>query len=243
MRDLVLYCNCFPGHAARIRQFQQRDLMCHAANLAPDTRQQLRDSGWCFDDQGDNISGLNPWLGDLTGLYWVWRNTQDEWVGTNQYRRSYDDSDVAAIVPSQHKLWISNWVHFPFSLRQQYQQCHGDTGLHVLWEAARQNRIPFTCDMVQQLDNITAISPCNMFFAHRTVFDRVCEILFDIILELHDGVKYMLPYLPPGPDGRVHPRMLAFIAERSLTLIYHNARHFLGDIEVTPIRYYTHGSK
>lgn len=243
MRDLVLYCNCFAGHEPRHRQALQRDLMCGAANLTTLQRDGLRDRGFLFDDQGQNISHDNRWLGDLTGLYWVWQNTQDEWVGTNQYRRSYDDDEIAAIELNQHNLWISNWLHFPCSLRQQYQQCHGDTGLHVLWEAARQNRIPFTCTMVQQLDYITAISPCNMFFAHRTVFDRVCEILFDIILELHDGVKYMLPCLPPGPDGRVHARMLAFIAERCLTLIYHNARYFLGDIEVTPIRYYTHGSK
>lgn len=242
MRDLVLYCNCFPGHTARVNQFQQRNLMCHAISLDQDTRLQLRDLGWYFDDQGDNISMLNPWLGDLTGLYWVWRNTDDEWVGTNQYRRSYDDSDVSAIQPNTNQLWISNWVTFPFSIRQQYQQCHGDTGLHVLWEAAKQGRIPFTTDMVQQLDYITAISPCNMFFAHRKVFDRVCEILFDIVLELYSGTKYMLPYMSPGPDGRVQIRTLAFIAERCLTLIYHNSRHFLGDVQITPIRYYTHAT-
>lgn len=243
MRDLVLYCNCFPGYLPRIRQFQQRDLMCHATSLDHHTRKELRDLGFCFDDQGDNISQQNPWLGDLTGLYWVWKNTQDQWVGTNQYRRSYDNSDVDSQQPSEQTLWINNWVHFPFSIAQQYRQCHGDIGLHVLWEAANQRRISLTTSMIQDMDNINMISPCNMFFAHRSVFDRVCSVLFDIVFDLQSGVRYSLPYMQQTPDGRPQTRMLAFLAERILSLIYVNSRHFLGDIDIIPIRYYTHGNR
>lgn len=243
MRDLVLYCNCFPGHLPRIRQFQQRDLMCHAVSLDAGTRADLASRNFCFDDQGHNISDQNPWLGDLTGLYWVWKNTQDEWVGTNQYRRSYDDGDVQAITPSNKRLWISNWVQFPFSIAQQYRQCHGDIGLQILWEAANQHRISLTTGMIEHMDNVNIISPCNMFFAHRSVFDRVCSVLFEIIFELQDGVRYSLPYMQHGPDGRPQTRMLAFLSERILSLIYVNSRHFLGDVDVTPIRYYTHGTK
>jgi hypothetical protein len=243
MHDLVLYCNCFPGHLPRIHQFQQRNLMCHAASLEPVVRQQLSDQGFYFDDQGENISDQNPWLGDLTGLYWAWKNTQDEWVGTNQYRRSYDEADVRAIDPRENRLWISTWVQFPYSIAQQYRQCHGDIGLQVLWEAARQQRIALDIKMIEHMDNINIVSPCNMFFAHRTVFDRVCSVLFEIIFELRDGVRYSLPYMQIAPNGQPQTRMLAFLAERILSLIYINSRYFLGTVDVTPIRYYTHGNK
>jgi hypothetical protein len=217
--------------------------MCHAQSLDPVQRQDLATAGYCFDDQGDNISALNPWLGDLTGLYWVWKNTQDEWVGTNQYRRSYDDGDVQQQPQRQDRLWVSVFLQFPYSIAHQYRTCHGDIGLHVLWEAARQGRIPMTTDMIEGLDHIHTLSPCNMFFAHRSVFDRVCSVLFDIIFELRDGVRYSLPYMQIAPDGRPQARMLAFLAERILNIIYANHQHYLGAIDVVPIRYYTHGTK
>ena len=97
--------------------------------------------------------------------------------------------------------------------------------------------------MIERMDQINIMSPCNMFFGHRSVFDRVCSVLFDIIFELQSGVRYSLPYMQMGPDGRPQTRMLAFLSERILSLIYVNSRHFLGEIDITPVRYYTHGNK
>ena len=185
MRDLVLYCNCFPDHLPRHRQFCQRDLMCGSSSLDTESRDALRQQGFLFDDQGHNISDKNPWLGDLTGLYWAWKNTQDEWVGTNQYRRSYDESDVNTQTPDENTLWVSIFLQFPYSISQQYRQCHGDVGLHILWEAARQKRIPLSTDMIQDMDRMDLLSPCNMFFAHRRLFDRLCSVLFETVFELY----------------------------------------------------------
>lgn len=241
MRDLVLYCNCFPDHTARSRQCDQRDLMCGAHALDDSVRQRLATENYVFDDTGVNISTENHWLGDLTGLYWVWRNTDHEWVGTNQYRRFYDDADLQQQTPNTRMLWVSNYVWFPYNIAHQYRSCHGDIGLHVLWEAALQHRIPLTTDMIRDLDRIDILSPCNMFFAHRRIFDRVCELLFETVFELKDGIRYSLPYIQADPVGKKQTRMLAFLAERILNLIYFHRRHFLGDIDITPVRYYTHG--
>lgn len=240
MRDLVLYCNCFPGHIARYYQCNQRNLMCGSHQLTAHARQDLLDKSYVLDDTGDTISDQNLWLGDLTGLYWVWRNTDHEWVGTNQYRRFYNDDELQQQTQDHRRLWISNYVWFPYSIAQQYRSCHGDIGLDVLWEAASQHRIPLTTDMIRDLDRIDILSPCNMFFAHRKVFDRVCALLFDTVLELKDGVRYSLPYIQKDPVGKSQTRMLAFLAERILNIIYFHRRHFLGDIDIIPIGYRTH---
>lgn len=41
------------------------------------------------DDKGENISAKNPWYSELTGIYWVWKNTRQDVTGTCHYRRFF----------------------------------------------------------------------------------------------------------------------------------------------------------
>ena len=41
------------------------------------------------DDSGENISAKNPYYSELTGIYWVWKNTSQDVTGSCQYRRFF----------------------------------------------------------------------------------------------------------------------------------------------------------
>lgn len=231
--SLTFYCNSFKNSLPTYSQYIQRNLMCGSSSLDEVTRQQLTDKGFLFDDTKDNISHLNKYLGDLTGLYWVWKNTDDEFVGTNQYRRFWVEDDISQRTLTDNTLYISAYITHPVSLTNQYIQCHNAAGLYLLENAIKMRGIDMSMETLNELNLINSISSCNMFFGHRKIFNKVCETVFPIVFELFEGSKYTLDFIQPAQQTR----LIAFLTERILTLLYHKKDYYFGNINIETIRW------
>ncbi len=57
-------------------------VLCGQSPAAPD-------STFVRDDTGENISAKNKFYSELTGIYWVWKNTRQDITGICHYRRYF----------------------------------------------------------------------------------------------------------------------------------------------------------
>jgi len=194
-------------------QFDQRNLMCGAHGLRQDYKEDLSRRGFVFDDTGDNISTLNKYLGDLTGLYWVWKNTDETVVGTNQYRRMWDTDQVRQMQYDPDTLYVLQRIDFDETAYDQYVKHHGQFGMDLLFDAQRQGRIDLP--NIESLKSVRYLHCNNMFYANRKVFDHVCARLFPIVFDLFDKIKYIVHTAPANQT-----RTVAFLAERILTAMF-----------------------
>jgi hypothetical protein len=72
-------------------------------------------TGMRGDDTGISISEKNPWYSELTGIFWVWKNTKQDFTGCCHYRRYF----TARNEPADLKL--KRLLYFPAGLfRKRY---------------------------------------------------------------------------------------------------------------------------
>ena len=243
MKDLTLYCNCYPEHENQHTQYMQKNLMCGSSKISEEYRRELLKKNFYFDDNGYNISEMNDYLGDLTGLYYIWKNTSEGIIGTNQYRRWWLEEEVDTLKFDERTFYVSAPFNFNTSTYEQFVDSHGQMMMNVLAEAARHRKICLTVDDVDNLHKINVLSSCNMFFSHRDIFNKLCELHFETMFEIYNGVKYALPFIQDDNPWQVNqPRTLAFLSERILTLMYLNIGKYIPGTKVESVSWINNGT-
>ena len=65
--------------------------------------------GYLGDDIGESISELNPFYGELTGLYWLWKNYQDvDLIGVCHYRRYFFDGSGKLMTKDEYETELED---------------------------------------------------------------------------------------------------------------------------------------
>lgn len=199
--------------------------LIHAGRaLAPDL-------GYPGDNAGDNISHLNPYLNEITALYWLWKNANHTVVGLAHYRRFFTVSDDLAFayekiltrgdalkLLERYDILVSAIY---YGMKTQHEFIQNDCGAELpsFAEAIiRKHLLRAQPDYVEAFEavmNSTTLYKCNMFVTRRNVFDAYCRWFFSFYLDATDEVLRT-----SGIDSITDKRrrIMGFLAERMLTV-------------------------
>ena len=165
----------------------------------------------CF---GENISVKNRQYCELTALYWIWKNTQEDIVGLVHYRRHFVLPDNWLTIMEQHGIDVILPVptYVSPSITENYMQRHDPVDWKFLLMYL-EHEYPQDYICAKQVFEGNLYSPCNMFIMRKEILDDLCAWMFpilDAVVE-HGGIKedtYLNRY--PG-----------FISERLITLYFY----------------------
>ena len=147
--------------------------------------------GCLRDDAGeDNISDLNPYFSELTGIYWVWKNyTGQENIGVCHYRRYFSDDSLEKLTSAQYDeilekydLITSKNIPTEISYRDSFARAHNVADLDAVGDTIK--RIYPEYGMA--FDEVMAGHDQyfgNLFVMPRRLFDEYCEWMFTILTE------------------------------------------------------------
>jgi len=157
-----------------------------------------RADGMLSERDGENIAMYNDRINELTGLYWIWKNTTEDLVGMCHYRRFFQDGEQRAgeekilEALSNADIILSDYVYLPWTVRQNIVQIEGhdlDAAAYRSFEQGIREHQPNYVDAFDKVLNGRFFHVCNMFVTRREILNEFCEWLFSFILEATDRVN------------------------------------------------------
>ena len=154
------------------------------------------------DDSGDNISELNPSFCELTGLYWAWKNLEEDYIGLVHYRRHFSNTgrkgrvvedairgEELAPYLKQYQVFVpkKRW-YVVETLYTHYAHTHYaghlDETRRLILERCPEYLKDFDQVMVQRAGHMF-----NMMIMHKSLADRYCSWLFPLLFALKDTLE------------------------------------------------------
>jgi hypothetical protein len=172
------------------------------------------DLGYIGDDAGDNISYKNESFCELTGLYWMWKNSEADILGLCHYRRYFVKDnhimtgDEIRNVMDDYDMIIATAEVLGMSVKEQFFKEHNGTDLERLRDIVSY-LYPEYLDAFDLVMHTTLISVGNMLICRKALLDSYCRWLFDILFEAEKQIDV-------SGYNTYQKRIFGFFAERLL---------------------------
>ena len=169
------------------------------------------------DNVGENISIRNSQFCELTALYWIWKNTNDDVIGLEHYRRRFllpkdwlekmNKQAIDVILPVP--LYV-----YP-SLAQNYRERHIDYIWEVMMDILHNNPKQYI-EAFKFFEQNGCYSPCNMLIARRDVLKKLCKWLFPILFQVAGQIGSL--------EDSYQNRYPGFLSERLISFFFYYKR-------------------
>lgn len=156
------------------------------------------DLGYMKDNKGENISHKNSSYCELTGLYWVWKNSVANYVGLAHYRRHFslkklDSEDVYNSILNEQEIMPlldeydvilpKKRYYYIETLYSHYKHTHYAIHLDLTREII-EDFYPEYLSIYDKVIKQTYGYMFNMFIMKKSLVDKYCKWVFDILFEL-----------------------------------------------------------
>lgn len=176
-----------------------------------------RELPYIKDNTGDNISEKNPHFCELTGVYWIWKNTDDAYKGLVHYRRYFrgkkgriTEKEILARLQTADIL-LPRAEYLRECAFEEFPKHSGHEKDLLLLRQAVGTVDPSVLPAYDAVMAGNRLHLYNMLIASGEVFDAYCEWLFAVLFELEKHVD-MTGYTP------YEQRLYGFLSERLLNV-------------------------
>jgi len=187
----------------------------------------------------DNISAMNPYYCELTGIYWAWKNIRTlypnlRFIGLCHYRRYFTFNNIGLFQDSvslptslikeyqfdheklsrilgKNKIILAKPIIYPYPLRIDYSCCHMSEDYRFLLRVMEESHREDVTAMYDIMERNNKLSPYNMFIMSIDSFEAYCSWLFDVL----DNVERLVPY---KAYNAVQRRVFGYMGERLLNI-------------------------
>lgn len=133
----------------------------------------------------NNISNLNKFYGELSGMYSVWKNYNlPDYVGfCNNHKYFNFNDNIPNLKELNCDLIIPNPIGFEISIYEQYKMYHNieDLDFCINYIKSKYNIAEDAISKIFYENNILMVH--NMFLTNKEIFNNYCSFFFDIMNE------------------------------------------------------------
>ena len=171
--------------------------------------------GYCSDDTGDNISFKNSTYCELTGLYWMWKNSKADIIGLVHYRRYFAKRKYGKRLEKEdlNEIFKEYDIILPKRTTSLFNNVYED---YAHWNYAKDldlckkvisEQCPEYVSSFDKVMNGKSLYYYNMFIAPKEIISKYCDWVFPILEEVEKRVDMT------GYDD-YQKRIYGFLTER-----------------------------
>lgn len=169
------------------------------------------------DNTGDNISSKNKNYCELTALYWLWKNSNDDIVGLEHYRRMFlndnineigllSEDEILSIMSKYDIIVPTLFDNNTRTVYQHYVEDHKKRDIELVQNIIS-SKYPEYNSSFNQVMNSKYEYGFNMLITRKDILDEYSQWLFDILFDLENKVDI-------SKYDEYQKRIYGFLSER-----------------------------